>query len=111
MCVSVINLKGGGKTTIAALPGRNAVVSLGLDVLAIDLDPQAHDGGPEKQIALRDIMMKTTKNGWELFRNEIPHSRGFPKQMRGDYSYPGNSVVFREFANEFYKRLGLVPQD
>ena len=70
-----------------------------------------NDGGPEKQIALRDIMTETRKNGWELFRNEIPHSRGFPKRMRGDYSYPGNSVVFRKFANEFYKRLGLVPQD
>ena len=43
LCVSVINLKGGvGKTTIAALLGRNAVVRLGLDVLAIDLDPQAN---------------------------------------------------------------------
>ena len=45
ICVSVINMKGGvGKTTIAALLCRYASASyrLDLDVLAIDLDPQAN---------------------------------------------------------------------
>ena len=43
VCVSVINMKGGvGKTTIAALLGRYASLRLKLDVLAIDLDPQAN---------------------------------------------------------------------
>ncbi len=43
ICISVINLKGGvGKTTIAALLGRYAAVHLGLQVLAVDLDPQAN---------------------------------------------------------------------
>ncbi len=43
VCVSVINMKGGvGKTTIAALLCRYASLHLDLDVLAIDLDPQAN---------------------------------------------------------------------
>ena len=43
VCVSVINMKGGvGKTTIAALLARHASRELGLDVLAVDLDPQAN---------------------------------------------------------------------
>lgn len=43
VCISVINLKGGvGKTTVAALLGRYASIRLRLDVLAIDLDPQAN---------------------------------------------------------------------
>ena len=43
ICVSVINMKGGvGKTTIAALLCRYAASRLNLDVLAIDLDPQAN---------------------------------------------------------------------
>jgi len=43
VCVSVINMKGGvGKTTIAMLLSRYAWDSLGLNVLAIDLDPQAN---------------------------------------------------------------------
>ena len=42
-CVAVINMKGGvGKTTVAALLARYASVTLGLDVLAVDLDPQAN---------------------------------------------------------------------
>lgn len=41
--VSVINLKGGvGKTTITALLARYAAQEYGLDVLAVDLDPQAN---------------------------------------------------------------------
>ncbi|WP_423907824.1 ParA family protein [Candidatus Spongiihabitans sp.] len=40
--VSVINLKGGvGKTTVTALLARYAARQ-GLDVLAVDLDPQAN---------------------------------------------------------------------
>lgn len=43
VCVSVINMKGGvGKTTTAMLLSRYAWDSLGLNVLAIDLDPQAN---------------------------------------------------------------------
>ncbi len=42
-CVAVINMKGGvGKTTVAALLGRYASLTLGLNVLAVDLDPQAN---------------------------------------------------------------------
>ncbi len=42
VCVSMINMKGGvGKTTIAALLCRYAS-ALNLNVLAIDLDPQAN---------------------------------------------------------------------
>ncbi len=41
--VSVINLKGGvGKTTVTALLARYAAQQWGLDVLAVDLDPQAN---------------------------------------------------------------------
>ncbi len=43
LCISVINMKGGvGKTTIAALLSRYASDYLGINVLAIDLDPQAN---------------------------------------------------------------------
>ena len=42
-CVAVINMKGGvGKTTVAALLGRYASLTLRLNVLAVDLDPQAN---------------------------------------------------------------------
>ncbi|WP_424947385.1 ParA family protein [Candidatus Spongiihabitans sp.] len=41
--ISVINLKGGvGKTTVTALLARYAARQWGLDVLAVDLDPQAN---------------------------------------------------------------------
>ena len=41
--VSIINLKGGvGKTTVTALLARYAAEHWGLDVLAVDLDPQAN---------------------------------------------------------------------
>ena len=68
-----------------------------------------NDGGPEKQTALREIREEAGKNGWELFQNQIDHSRGYPKIMRGDYAYSGNAVYFRYFAKEFFGRLGLLP--
>src|SRR5690606_12222 len=48
-----------------------------------------NNGGPEKARSLRDIRKDAKKNGWKVFKNEIPFSRGFPKMMRGDYNYLG----------------------
>ena len=43
VCISVINMKGGvGKTTIAVLLARHAAESRDLNVLAVDIDPQAN---------------------------------------------------------------------
>jgi len=66
-----------------------------------------NDGGPEKQQALREIKEEARKNGWRLFKTQIPHSRGFPKRMRGDYRWLGNAELFPVFAREFFSRLGL----
>ena len=66
-----------------------------------------NDGGPEKQRALREIKKEAKENKWNLFSNEIPHSRGFPKRMRGDYRHSGNATLFGHFAKEFFRRLRL----
>lgn len=66
-----------------------------------------NNGGPEKGRALREIRAEAAKNNWPIFRTELPFSRGFPKMMRGDLSYPGNAVMFRNFATEFFDKIGL----
>jgi chromosome partitioning protein len=66
-----------------------------------------NNGGPEKTRAIRDIRAEAKKNGWPIYANEIYHSRGFPKIMRGDYSYSGNAQYFYTFANEFFESVGL----
>jgi chromosome partitioning protein len=66
-----------------------------------------NNGGPEKAQALKDIRSEAKSNGWPIYRNEIPHSRGFPKMMRGNYSHSGNAVLFGRFASEFFKSVGL----
>ena len=70
-----------------------------------------NDGGPEKRRAMPEIREESRKNGWFVFSNQIPHSRGFPKLMRGDRSHPGNSWKFDRFATEFLNRLGLGGDD
>lgn len=66
-----------------------------------------NDGGPEKSASLQDIYKEARNNEWYVFRNQIPHSRGFPKMMRGDFNHPGNAPYFRRFASEFFGKLGL----
>ncbi len=66
-----------------------------------------NNGGPEKAAAMQDIKKEATRNGWTIFKNEIPHSRGFPKRMRGNNSHQGNSWMFDYFAAEFFKKLGI----
>ncbi|MGH6795671.1 MAG: hypothetical protein ACREDH_10880, partial [Methylocella sp.] len=64
--------------------------------------------GPEKWQALEEIKEEAKKNDWIIFRNEIPYSRGFPKLMRGNYSYLGNASAFYHFANEYLDSLGFT---
>ena len=66
-----------------------------------------NDGGPEKQEAMAEIRAESAKNGWPIYKNEIPHSRGFPKLMRGNRTYSGNAANFYIFANEFFPSVGL----
>jgi chromosome partitioning protein len=66
-----------------------------------------NDGGPEKWRAMSEIEVEASKNGWHIYENQILHSRGYPKIMRGDHSYPGNAQYFSAFANEFFQSVGL----
>ena len=64
-------------------------------------------GGPERERSVGEIREEAARNGWHVFENQIPFSRGFPKMMRGDFSHPGDAVLFRYFAGEFFQRLGF----
>ena len=66
-----------------------------------------NNGGPEKARAMLEIQAEAAKNGWPIYGREIMHSRGYPKIMRGDNSYPGNAQYFPWFATEFFNSLGL----
>jgi chromosome partitioning protein len=66
-----------------------------------------NNGGPEKTRAMTEIRAEAAKNKWHIYKDEIPHSRGFPKIMRGDNSYPGNAEFFSIFANDFFSSVGL----
>lgn len=66
-----------------------------------------NNGGPEKVRALKEIVDDAAKNKWNIYGNQIPFSRGFPKKMRGDFSHSGNSDQFVYFATEFYKSIGM----
>ena len=70
-----------------------------------------NDGGPEKRRAMPEILQEAEKNDWHVFGHQIPHSRGFPKLMRGDRSYLGNARQFQRFAQEFLERLGISEGD
>jgi chromosome partitioning protein len=66
-----------------------------------------NDGGPEKERAMHSIQRECAKNAWHIFSKQMYHSRGYPKLMRGDYSYPGDAALFWTFAKEFLDHLGL----
>lgn len=93
---------------------RNANPAQSIDVIGVVINNAFYDGGnnggPEKAKSLREIKVEAKKNGWHIFKDEIPFSRGFPKRMRGDSSYSGNSYMFDSFAYDFFKRLELLPK-
>ena len=80
-----------------------------IDVIGIVINNAAYDSwsNPEKEKSLREILEESEKQGWHVFRNQLPLSRGFSKIMRGDFSYPGNAHRYEELAKEVFERLGI----
>ncbi len=65
-------------------------------------DYQADDRTPERDRALKEIYEAANNNGWDVFENRLEYSRGFPKIMRGDFSWPGDAPqMASDFAEEF----------
>ena len=62
-------------------------------------------GGPERTRALSELVEEARQNNWQVFENQIPLSRGFPKMMRGDFSHPGDAPLFNHFAEEFFDTI------
>ena len=83
-----------------------------IDVIGIVVNDATYrgnnDGGPERRRAMDEIREEATRNGWRIFENQITYSRGFPKLMRGDTNYPGDSqAVMERFVDEFFSTHGL----
>jgi chromosome partitioning protein len=66
-----------------------------------------NDGGPEKATAMTEITAECVKNGWPIYKNQLFHSRGYPKIMRGISTWPGNAQFFPRFADEFFRSVGI----
>ena len=83
-----------------------------IDVIGVVVNHSTYDdwygGGPETRRAKQEIIREAKKNGWRIFHNEIAYSRGFPKIMRGDFTWLGNSRdIWARFAEEFFSRPEL----
>ena len=67
-----------------------------------------NDGGPEKRRAIKEITEEAGNNGWHIFKRQMPHSRGFPKLMRGDLNHLGNaSDAYFDVPDEVFSKIGF----
>lgn len=83
-----------------------------IDVIGVIVNNAFYDGsnkgGPEKERSIAEIRTEAVKNDWHVFRNEIPHSRGFPKMMRGDFRWLGSaSRASGRVSSEILRKMGL----
>ena len=81
-----------------------------IDVAGVVINNSAYhysgnQGGPERERSLSQITSDAGRNGWRIFKNQIPLSRGFPKMMRGDFTYLGDASMFDYFAEEFFEAI------
>lgn len=93
------------KDSLDAFRGKNRGNQI--DVIGIVINNAAYDGGnnggPEKCAAMREISTEAAENRWHIFNKQLGYSRGFPKIMRGNYTYLGNAQSdFKAFAQEFF---------
>ena len=96
--------------SLEAFRGRNR--GHRIDVVGVPINNSTYHysgnmGGPERERSVGEIQKEAAKNGWHVFENQIPFSRGFPKMMRGDFNHLGDAGLFRHFAREFFQKLGF----
>ncbi len=95
---------------------RSSNPSHQIDVIGVIINNSSYhysgnSGGPERKRSLKEINDAANKNGWHVFKNQLPLSRGFPKMMRGDFNHLGDAYLYHDFAKEFFERLGFSDQD
>ena len=103
--VCVINLKGGvGKSTISALLARRGYTSRSLDVLAIDLDPQANLSQGLMHRGYTDFINAGRPSIVELFNGYVPpnDSSSGPTPLIPNYG-------FETIAQTVGRSLQLIP--
>lgn len=84
-----------------------------IDVAGVVINNSAYHysgnrGGPERSRSIQEIENESRKNGWHVFENQMPFSRGFPKIMRGDFRDQGDAPLFYNFAEEFFRKIGAI---
>ncbi|MEO5712684.1 MAG: ParA family protein [Luteolibacter sp.] len=69
---------------------------------------------PEENLSKKDVTTISNKNGWYIFKNEVPFSRSFPKGaregeplFRTSYRRSKKAGQFAAVAEEFAKQVGL----
>jgi chromosome partitioning protein len=103
--VCVINLKGGvGKSTIAALLARRGYTRRGLDVLAIDLDPQANLSQGLMHNDYKTFLAQKRPSIVEVFSGYIPPTT----KAAAAKSLPPNAT-FEIIAQTNERSLQLIP--
>jgi chromosome partitioning protein len=101
----VINLKGGvGKSTISALLARRGYTHRDLDVLAIDLDPQANLSQGLMHDDYREFLRQQRPSIVEIFNGYMPPSSGASTPTALD---PNNAV--ETVAEADGRSLQLIP--
>ncbi len=72
------------------------------------------DYSPEEDKSKSEVGRLAKKHGWYIFNSEIPYSRSYPKGaregkpiFRTSYARTKSAVKFKNFADEFAKRIGL----
>ena len=101
------------KESLEKFKGDNP--SHAIDVCGVQInnsETQWSSRGPHHRAARKDIRKKAGEYGWPIMRNEMFHSRGYPKLMKEEYAtHTGNAAYeFPEIAEEFMKVIGLSPQ-
>ena len=91
---------------------RKSNPSHALDVAGIVINNSTYhysgnNGGPERALAISELVAEANGNGWPVFDRQIPLSRGFPKMMRGNFSHLGDADQFDFFADEFFSAIGV----
>jgi len=69
---------------------------------------------PEEKFSKQEVSRLSAKHGWDIFDSEITYSRSYPKGAREGqpifkttYARTKQATKFRQFANEFGRRVGL----
>ena len=85
-----------------------------IDIAGLVFNHDDYSSGPETTKSIKEVREEARKHGWHIFKNQLKHSKSYPRAARAGAPISGTSNArwhvidgFQRLKDEIFKRVGI----